>query len=473
MGETIWAGARKLLQVALSEKDFETWIAPLQEAGWVPADAETIGELTLTAPNGFFRDWVRRDYQKTIDYAVAEHLGSPTTVTLGVDASRTLPAETPATPSDAEPAPRAKPARKVPVGKLPRHSFDDFIVGSSNELAYRAMKRVIQEPGGGFNPLFVYGATGLGKTHLLSSAARELMLAGAGPVALVPAETFVNEMISDLKQHRMERFRERYRRLRTLIVDDVQFFCGKTHSQEEFKQTFNALYDGRRQIILASDRPPQELELEETLRNRFASGCLVDVRPPDPELRLKLVQHKSARLQMVLPDEAVTYIANSFCSDVRQLEGALQRVYAMCSLSERVPTLALVQEALGPIAPKSMLTPTIDRVMELVARERSIDRNELLSARRTKPISEARHLAMYLCRVCTDVPLQRIGESFGGRDHTTVLHGVRVTEKRMHTDAEFRSVVRRLEAYLEGSSSGARVKPAARSASTKAARYAG
>jgi chromosomal replication initiator protein len=475
MGDTIWAGAKQLLRVDLSEKDFETWIAPLQYAGWFPATKDGfgngledgLGELAVDAPNTFVRDWIRRHWQGALDAAVRTASGQPATVRLNVNpALQAVPA---APTADAPVAASSRPRRQASHGPLPRHSFDDFVVGASNQAAYRAM-RAVAEGNTALNPLFIYGRTGLGKTHLLESVARALMLAGVGPVALVPAETFVNDMISAIKHHRMERFRGRYRALRTLIVDDVQFFCGKSHSQQEFKQTFNALYDGRRQIILASDRPPEELELEDSLRSRFGSGCLVDVQPPDPALRLELVHRKSEALQLLLPPDAITYIAAGFCENVRRLEGALQRVNAMCTLSGRDVSLALVIEALAPIAPKSMLAPTVDRIVDLICRERAIERADLVSPRRSQPISEARHLAMYLCRVCTQVPLERIGEAFGGRDHSTVLHGVRRVEKRMKTDDVFRQLVRKLEAYVEGASPGATSRPAARKASTSAVR---
>lgn len=471
MVQTIWAESRRLLQVALSEKDFETWITPLHAVAWKPGEAGAPGELTIDAPNGFYRDFLRRDWQKALDNAVGQASGDLACVRINVNPALPAPVFTVAKGVEAEAPKRTK--RFLPSGPPPRYTFDDFIVGSSNAMAHQATMSVVTDPGCGFNPLFIYGATGLGKTHLLSAAAYALSQRGDGPVALVPAEKFVNDMVTALKQHRMDRFREQYRKVRTLIVDDVQFFDGKTHSQQEFKQTFNALYDGRRQIILASDRPPQDLEIETSLRNRFASGCLVDVRPPDPQLRLKLVEFKSAANKLNLTADAVTYLADGFCENVRQLEGALNRVKAMCLLSKGPATLSLVQEALGPISPKAMLAPTIDRVMDLVSRECAIDRAELVSSRRTRPVSQARHLAMYLCRARTEVPLGRIGEAFGGRDHSTVLHGVRTVEERMTQDGDFRALVRKLETYLEGSSrpsSPATPRPLLRKAADRLAR---
>ena len=476
MDQSIWAGSRQLVRLALSEKDFTTWISPLEPAGWSPAEAGTPGELKLDAPNSFIRDWVRRDWQKTLDHAVTQYSGEPAVVRLDVNATLQV--------ADATmPASIAGPAvRKLipPVtGPLPRHRFEDFVVGASNEMAYWAMRAIIDEPGRRMNPLFISGGTGLGKTHLLSAVARALMLAGDGPVALVPAETFVNDMIAALKQHRMDRFRGRYRKVQTLIVDDIQFFCGKMHSQQEFKETFNALYDGRRRIILASDRPVHELELEESLRDRCASGCMVEVSPPDPELRLRLVEHKSLALELALPLDAVTYVAGGAWENVRQLEGVLHRVYWTCRLSGDAPTLAIVQAVLKSTASKAMVAPTVDRIIDLVCRERQVLRAELLSPRRPRAVAAARQLAMYLCRACTSVALERIGEAFGGRDHSTVLYAVRTTENRMKIDEEFRKEVRRLEAYVEGSSSssgsssGATSTPASHKAAIKAPRKAG
>jgi len=439
--DTIWSEARRHLAAALSEKDFAAWIAPLEATAWAE------GELTIEVPSGLCRDWVKRHYLTEIESAVAGAAKQPAAIRLVVNVSLAQPSLRRAGPGRAVPG----AAGEVTVETAPRCTFDTFVVGASNEVAYNAARAIVAQPGARFNPLFLWGSCGLGKTHLLSAVG---WASGGGRrrgVECLSAESFVNEMIGALKRDQMDRFRERFRRIRMLVVDDVQFLAGKKRSQEEFTHTFNALYEGGRQIVLASDRPPNEMPgIEETLRNRFSCGLLVDVQPPDPALRLALVERKATALGLELDIDVVRYLAEHWCENVRELEGALTHIDASRALSGREATLDLVRAALAPYARQVDGHVTVSRITGEVCRHYKVTRAELASPRRTARIALARHVTMYLCRRHTDASLDAIGAEFGGRDHSTVVHALSAVEKKLRSDAELREAVGRLEARLAG-----------------------
>jgi chromosomal replication initiator protein len=437
MLDTIWGEARRQLRAGLAEKDFEAWVEPLRPASWVR------GELTLETPSAFFRDWLRRHFLGTLERAVGEASGGPAVVTLVVNRALDVPTATPRFVGTAQ---------RTDLPPVPaRYTFDNFVVGASNQVACGAARAVVAQPGARFNPLFLYGGVGLGKTHLLSAVAHGLSVERRqGAVAYIAAETFVNEWIGALKADRMAAFRRRFRGIDTLVVDDVQFLAGKMRSQEEFYHTFNALHEGRRQIVLASDRAPDEMPgLETTLRSRFVAGLLADVRAPDPALRLALVRQKAARLGMNLDPDLSAYIADGWCDNVRNLEGALNRLEAFTSLSGRTIDLELVREVLGA-PPAASSGPSVERIIAEVCQAFGISRTELVSARRTVRLSVPRQVAMYLCREHTDAPLTRIGAELGGRDHSTVVHALSAIEQRLARDGALRQTVSTVRARLAG-----------------------
>ncbi len=439
MLDTIWREARRRLQAELPVKDYEAWIEPLKAARWSP------GELTLETPSGFFREWLKRHLMPALEAAVCAASGHPTTVLLAVNEQLDVPApvvRAPLRPTD--------PLTQPPPG---RYTFDNFVVGASNRVAFGAAQAVVAQPGARFNPLFIYSSSGLGKTHLLSAVTSALAPCyRRGAVVFISAENFVNEMIAALEGSRqMARFRNRFRGVDTLVVDDVEFLGGKRRSQEEFKHTFNALHEGRKQIVLASDRPPHELPgLEETLRHRFASGLLTHVDAPDPALRLALVNRKARALGLTLDADVAAHVADGWCSNVRELEGALIRVDAYSSVAGRAVTLALVREALGPPRNAQDQQPSMDRVIGEVCQHFKITRAEIASVRRTARIALPRQVAMYLIRQETDAPLVKIGEQLGGRDHATVLHALSAIERKLRDDATMRETVAALLARLHG-----------------------
>ncbi len=435
MLDTIWLEARRRLRSEMPEKDFEAWIEPLRAARW------SDGQLTVEAPSGFFRDWLKQHFLGTLEHAVAGAHGGPVTVTVLVNRQLDVPSRRP--PLAAEPVGRRAAASPA------RHTFDDFVVGVSNQVAYGAARAVVAQPGARFNPLFLHGGVGLGKTHLLSAIEHGIAEGRAhGKVRCLSAENFVNEMIVALQRDRMERFRQRFRAIETLVVDDIQFLAGKRRSQQEFCHTFNALHDGRKQIVIASDRAPHEMPgIEETLRNRFTAGLLAHIQPPDPALRLALVRNKAAALGLILDAEVATRLADGWCTNVRELEGALTRIEAFSSLAGRTIDLALVREVLG--SPAGAGHATVERIIGEVCEHFRVSRGELTSRRRTARVAVPRQLAMYLCRHHTDAPLNKIGAELGGRDHSTVVHALGAIEARLQKDAEFRRAVATLRARLE------------------------
>lgn len=426
MLDAIWREARERLRRELAAKDYETWVAPLHAASWAN------GELTVEAPSAFCRDWLRRHFLPTVEAAVTQASGVRATVLLTVN--REL---------DVRGAPE-RTALRAGVGDptlVARYTFDGFVVGESNRVAYEAARAVVAQPGLRFNPLFVYGGVGLGKTHLLSAVAHGIASATRGAtVVSLTAEDFVNAMVRALRADRMEHFRRRFRNVGILVLDDIQFLAGKRRSQEEFCHTYNALRDGQKQIVIASDNAPHDMPgIEDTLRSRFASGLLADIQPPDPALRLALVERKARQRGFTLDADVVAYLADGWCANVRELEGVLTRLHAVATLSCREITVALARETLGPRAGTN--ATTVERIIAEVCREFALTRTEIASARRTARVAVPRQLAMYLCRHHTDVPLARIGAELGGRDHSTVAHALDAIERKLERDVRLRQAI--------------------------------
>ena len=442
MLDAIWEEVRRQLRACLVAKEFDTWIVPMRAVAWQG------GELTLEVPSTFALEWIRSHHWDVLNGAAAVATRAPACVKLVVN--RALEAQPPTrrTVLRAE----ARTARTTESVADPRCTFESFVVGESNKVAFEAARTVVDSPGLRFNPLFVCGGTGLGKTHLLMATAhavrkRQLPVS----VAYLTAETFVNEMIAALKRHQMERFRQQFRCIGTLILDDIQFLGDKKRSLQEFTHTFNALQDGRKQIVIASDRPPDELRgFEETLRSRLASGLLADIAAPDPALRVALVVRKASHGGLQLDDEVTGYLAENWCRNGRQIEGVLRRIEAFGQLAGRPITLALVREALAPFRAGADGRKSLGRIVGEVCRHYQVSRAELASPTRTARVTLPRHIAMYLCRRHTDAPLGAIGKELGGRDHSTVVHALGAIEERLRRDTELRATVSLLEARLGG-----------------------
>ena len=440
MLDTIWREARRQIRSELAEKDYEAWIEPLRAASWES------GALTLETPSSFFRDWLRRHFLSALEGAVKSASGEDATVVLVVNRSIDVPSRGPIAVRRG-PLPAAAAAPQSPQSQ---YTFDRFVVGASNQVAYGAALAVVDQPGARFNPFLVYGGPGLGKTHLTRAIGRALVERQRGPVACLSAENFVNEMIGSLRGHRMERFRQHFRGIDTLIIDDIQFLAGKLKSQEEFLHTFNALHDGHKQIVLACDRSPREIPgIEETLRNRFAAGLLARIDAPDPALREALVRRKAQALGLDIDVELMHYLAEHYCANVRELEGAINRLEAYASLSGHPVSVELARQALEPLAGTKDGRPTLRRICDEVCSEFGLSFQELAGRRRTAAVACARQVAMLLCREETDVPLGRIGQVLGGRDHSTVVYALGAIERRLERDLAVKRAVDAVRSRLK------------------------
>jgi chromosomal replication initiator protein len=440
MVDTIWDKVKQELRGRLAQRHFDAWIASARAVGW--AD----GVLTLEVASPFAREFIRRHLGDELERTLSAVAGAASTVELLVNRALEERAQGAPRrrPGDAE-QPAKESAERHP---LPPCTFDGFVVGQSNVMAYRAAHAVASEPGVRFNPLFIHGGVGLGKTHLLAAVANELH-GGGRPVRYLSGEAFVNEMIAALRRDRMEYFRRRFRGIDTLIVDDVQFLAGKVRSQAEFTHTFNALHQNGKQIVLASDRAPDELPgLEGALRNRFASGLTVDVSAPDAVLRSALVRQKLEAVAISPEDGVAELLTGHWWDNVRELEGLVTRVSAFATLTERSVSRTMVEEALGIAARRPPHRITMEAVTGLVCEQFGVSREDIESPRRTARVALSRQVAMYLCRHHTDRSLAAIGQAFGGRDHTTVVHSLGVVERRLREDDGLRDAVRTLQERL-------------------------
>ncbi len=441
--QELWATALPVLRQQVGERNFVTWIEPICCA----TDDEG---LRLEVPNRFFQDWISRHFLSTIRSTLAAVATHPCAVRVVVsdDWSAPLPAPLPARPARREAPERGRRAPKI--GRLvPEYTFDTFVVGDANQVAYHAAMAVTETPGRRFNPLFLHGGVGLGKTHLANALAHEMLARQPRQrLACLAAETFMNSLITSLRQDQMGVFRDRFRLVDTLILDDVQFLAGKERTQEEFFHTFNTLHGSGKQIVLTSDKAPADIAgLEQRLKSRFEGGMIADVHPPTPAMRVEILQRKARTLGCELPGEVTALLAHSGGPSVRELEGALTRVIAAATLRGLPITLDLARQTLGPLAARRAAA-SVETVQEVVSEHFGVSLDELKSHRRNRELVLARQVAMYLSRTVADGSFPAIGEKFGGRDHSTVMHAVRVIEGRRGTDRALADALVTLESAL-------------------------
>lgn len=433
---TLWNRCIRDLQAELPEQDFNTWIRPLQ------AVEDTSG-LRLLAPNRFVVDRLQAHYLKRILEIVAG-AGEPTEVVLEVGSRHVA---TPAPTRRPAPAATGTGAAVAPAMPLesrlsPTFTFDAFVEGKSNQLARAAASQVGENPGRSYNPLFIYGGVGLGKTHLMHAIGNAMIAQNpAARVAYVRSERFVGDMVRGLQHNKISEFKRTYRSLDALLIDDIQFFAGKERSQEEFFHTFNALLEGQRQIVLTCDRYPKEVNgLEERLKSRFGWGLTVAIDPPELETSVAILMSKASADGVELPDEVAFFIAKRIRSNVRELEGAFHRVVANSRFTGRPIDLDFAKEALRDLLALQDRLVSIENIQRTVAEYYKLRVSDLLSQRRSRSIARPRQVAMALAKELTNHSLPEIGDAFGGRDHTTVLHGcrrivfLRSTEKRIDDD---------------------------------------
>jgi chromosomal replication initiator protein len=436
MSKNHWKTCIEHLERELPADDFNTWIRPLQVK-------TSKGRTILQSPNEYVRDYISMNHLERVR-DIFEHLGAPReSVIVDVNRSNDVPAES-----------RSKraPAAPLRTGLDRRYRFDNFVQGKSNELAYAAAQQVAKKPGAAYNPLLFYGGTGLGKTHLLHAAGNLIHKRDKETrVIYLHSEHFVSEMIKALRSNTIEAFKQHYRTAGALLIDDIQFFAGKDRTQEEFFHTFNALLDSQQQIILTCDRYPKELDgIEARLRSRFGWGLTVSIEPPDFETRVAILQNKAQERGVDLHDDVAFLIAKRIRSNVRDLEGALNTLFANARFTGTEITVSYAQEVLRDLLLVHDRLITIENIQKEVSEYYKMRVSDLLSRRRTRTIARPRQMAMALSKELTDHSLPEIGEAFGGRDHTTVLHACRKIEELCETDGRIREdrakLVRKLTA---------------------------
>lgn len=412
--QKIWQAVLGELEVTLSRANFTTWFKQTELSG-IRGDIATI-----TVPNAFTKEWLRRKYADDIVGALAKHAADVKKLDIKVGRPEPV-AATVATPETDE----AVPTTSLPQPALPKNSFDNFVVADSNKLACAAAQAVTKKPGGIYNPLFIYGGAGLGKTHLLQAIGRDLKIAGKR-VLYVTAEKFGNDLVSAISQNKTPAFKTSYRKVDVFLVDDVQFLAGKKGMQEEFFHTFNALLHDEKQVVLTSDRPPKAIPtLEDRLRSRFEMGMTADVGAPDLETRIAILQSKARQRDYTVSDEVIDYIAKSVQQNIRELEGALIRVMAHAELAGVEPTAKLAEQVLGSIlTARSHRMVTTTQIIDAVSKFYDISLEDLKGPRRQKEIVKPRQMVMYLLREEASLSYPKIGQELGGRDHTTVIHAV-------------------------------------------------
>lgn len=430
---TLWNQCLRVLQAELPEQQFNTWIRPLQAV-------DDGGVLRLLAPNRFVVDWLEQHHLQRILLLIEEH-GAGTGLVVEVGSRKTEQPSTTAVRPRAQVIKSNVPSR-VDSRLNPIFSFENFVEGKSNQLARAAASQVAENPGKSYNPLFIYGGVGLGKTHLMHAVGNAMLKANPDArVSYVHSERFVGDMVRGLQHNKISEFKRAYRSLDALLIDDIQFFAGKERSQEEFFHTFNALLEGQRQIILTCDRYPKEVAgLEERLKSRFGWGLTVSIEPPELETSVAILMSKAAAEDIVLPEEVAFFIAKRIRSNVRELEGALRRVIANYRFTGRTIDLAFAKEALRDLLAVQDRLVSIENIQKTVAEYFKIRVADLLSKKRTRSIARPRQFGMALAKELTNHSLPEIGDAFGGRDHTTVLHGcrriisLRETDKRIDDD---------------------------------------
>jgi chromosomal replication initiator protein len=438
----VWEKVLGRIETKINSHSFYTWFKPTLYVG------VRGNEVVVRVPNPVFRDWLTKHYSGVIAEALRETDNPELSVTFVADGTieaQPEPARRPDTFDEGSPETPQAPVTGS-LGLNPRYTFDTFIVGSSNQFAHAAARAVAEAPSRSYNPLFIYGGVGLGKTHLMHAVGRYVLTHGTGMrLTYISAERFMNEMINALRYDRIIDFRERYRSVDVLLVDDVQFIAGKEGTQNEFFHTFNALYDAQKQIVLSSDCPPHEMEeLEERLRSRFEWGLIADIQPPDLETKVAILKKKAEAESVPLPDNVAIYIAGKIKSNIRELEGSLIRLVAYASLKGAEINLSLAQEVLKNVLAHDEKAVTIEIIQKFVADYYQLKVADLKSRNNSKSVTIPRQVGMYLCKALTHASLPEIGRSFGGKHHSTVIHSIRKVEDQRNRDTDFNNLINSL-----------------------------
>lgn len=439
--EQIWEEALKMIEEETSPVSFATWIQPIVPCGIIG------NKIILQVKESFLKEIIEKRHLPLIRTAIKMVTKNEYDIMITTEEEQkagnfhNLAAE--------------KPAENELARNLnPKYVFDSFVVGNSNRMAHAASLAVAESPAQAYNPLFLYGNSGLGKTHLMHSIGHFILDRNPqAKVLYVTSETFTNELINSIQNNKNEEFRNKYRNIDVLMIDDIQFISKKEGTQEEFFHTFNALYESNKQIIISSDRPPKEIKtLEDRLRSRFEWGLIADVQPPDYETRIAILKKKAERDNLTVPDDVMAYIAKNIASNIRELEGALTRIVAFATLTNQDISIALAENSLKDIFSENSATPlTPELIQQVVAEYYNIRVEDIQGSKKPKNIAFPRQVSMYLCRKLLDISLPKIGESFGGRDHTTVIYAISKIEKQLESDEGLQKTVHALEKEIKES----------------------
>ncbi len=438
-GTSIWDRVLNGIESKIGSHAFSTWFKP------TVLIADEGRTMSVRVPNTLFAEWLPKHYSVVLSEALRD-VGRPEVRLLFVPETADTSRERHAVIVDEaipvlSPQEDAPPEAVSPAGLNPRYTFDSFIVGSSNQFAHAACRAVAEAPSRSYNPLFIYGGVGLGKTHLMH-AIGHYVTRHDHPMTLtyISSERFMNEMINAVRYDRILDFRARYRSVDVLLVDDIQFVSGKDGTQNEFFHTFNALHDAQKQIVISSDRPPHEIpSLEERLRSRFEWGLIADIQPPDIETKVAILKKKAEGEAIPLPDNVALYIASRIKSNIRELEGSLIRLIAYASLTGRSLSLELAQDVLRNVLDHEEKAVTIEQIQKFVADYYQLKLTELKSRNNSKSVAMPRQVAMYLCKLLTHASLPEIGRSFGGKHHSTVIHSIKKVEEMRRRQTDFNS----------------------------------
>ena len=435
----LWAQAVAEIKERIGRQNYETWIKPI---GFISRNKN---EICLDVPNKFFRDWLTEHYLAQIQEILSTLAKHDVKVVFEINEKTNRQA-------NAEKGVKREERERVQKSNsnlVPKYTFQNFVVGASNQFAHAACVAVANQPGEHYNPLFIYGGVGLGKTHLVNAIGHQSAQRSGLKVVYLSSESFMNELIGSLRRDKMDEFKKKFRNVDILILDDVQFIAGKERTQEEFFHTFNSLYESHKQIVITSDKFPKEIPgIEDRLRNRFEWGLIADIQPPDMETRVAILQKKAENEGVQLPHDVAFFLASNIDSNVRELEGSLTRLGAFSSLTKATITVELAKDVLKNTLKNAQQEITVENIQKTICDYFNLKIGDLKAKRRTQNIALPRQVAMYLCRKYTETSFPAIGDKFGGRDHSTVIHASKTIERKIKEDPHMQTTIEKLERNL-------------------------
>lgn len=441
--DTVWQQTLQYIQQKVPKQVYDTWFMPIH------LDRIEDSTAHVGVPNKFFGEWLQNHYGSLlIDAMTTARGGGRLAVAFTVLQNPTASqAQVQNTSGAVRASGQAKTRRGIQLN--PKYTFKNFVVGAGNQFAHAACMAVAEQPGKTYNPLFIYGGVGLGKTHLLNAIGNHVAEQADLRIAYLTTEQFTNEVINSIRYDKMMDLRKRYRHIDMLMIDDIQFLVGKERTQEEFFHTFNALYEGHKQIVLSSDRFPKDMpDIEERLRSRFEWGLIADLQPPDVETRIAILRKKSEDEGVTLPEDVIQFLSVTMKSNIRELEGSLVRLGAYASLTGQIINLDLAKTVLRDVIGETKKIVAMDDIQEVVCSQFHVKMTDLKSRRRSKTLVHPRQIAMYLCRELTDASYPEIGRQFGGKDHTTIIHACRQVAKAKEADTALQTTIETLKEQI-------------------------